>query len=702
MWSALGKYRGVVISIALFIILDASVLSLNFYISFKIADDAVGVNLAGRQRMLSQRTVKTLYEIREARASQENYQKALQELQLTYNLFNTTLFAFDEGGSTTGANGEDVSLKQVNSPEGRAALEDAKSIWAPYSTLIQNVLTAPSQARDSHLQSAITYAAANNLTLLKLMNDLTVNLENVATAQAQTLRYIQTAGITLAIINFFIILFHFIGELRVNDKKLEAARKETTDILDTVNEGLFLLDKSMNLGSQHSAKLSEIFGGKEISNINFSDLIGDLVKPKDLETAQRFVGLLFRPDVKDSLIKDLNPLNEIEINFPDQSGGYTTRYLSFDFKRVHQQGSKESAVLVTVIDVTRSVLLTRQLAEAEEKSEQQMATLSSILHTDPRMLKRFIKDALDTFAKINEYLKDQSKSKDAISQKLKNIFIEIHNFKGDASAMELSNFADLANRFETDIQNMQANTNVGGNDFLKLTIHLENLIRYTESVQQIAEKLASFAIMKSKAEKKNANNVVTHDTARWHHLEKLAQNVAEREGKKVNLVLTGLNETIMDDVTATFVNDSCIQFIRNAIVHSIEDPAFRRGRGKPEAGRIDVRLVTLPTGELELAVHDDGAGINYEKIRKKTAENQNLDAASVEAMSNKQLLQKIFEPGFSTADKLSEDAGRGVGMDVIKDRIRNLNGRIKIASRSGLDCQFTVTLPPQKLLSQIA
>ncbi|WP_096086896.1 ATP-binding protein [Agaribacterium haliotis] len=699
MWSALGKYRAIVVSIALFLFLDASVLTLNFYISFKIADDAVGVNLAGRQRMLTQRTVKSLYAIDNASVKSEAEATAINELEMSYQLFSSTLTAFEQGGYTTGAAGEQVELKAVSSPKAIKAIAEAKELWQPLSKEIQQILQADSEQQlYSALGPAISYANANNLKLLSLMNSLTVELESIATSQAQTLRYIQTGGISLAIVNFLFILFHFLGELRTNDRKLEAARQETTEILNTVSEGLFLLDEDLRLGNQHSGQLSEMFGGKEVSGISFSELIGDLVKSKDLETAERFVGLLFRPNVKDNLIKDLNPLTEVELNIPDKEGGYSTRYLSFDFSRVAGEENKNT-VLVTVTDVTRSVELARELAEEKERSEQQMETLTSILHTEPKTLKRFIQDAFDSFSKINEVLKDQGRTDSSMSRKLNEIFVEVHNFKGDASALELDNFADLANRFEDDIQQTLTKNKVGGNDFLKLAVHLENLIRYTESVQEIAEKLASFSVMSSD----NKNTPKNHsDSSRWQHLTKLCYNVAEREQKQAQLVITGFNEADLDEATESLINDVCIQFIRNALVHSIEKPELREARNKNACGRIDARLCTMPSGEIELSIHDDGAGINYDKIRDKAAASGQWDQNSLANWSNKKLLGLIFEPGFSTADKLSNDAGRGVGMDVIRSRVQAHNGRLKISSRSGIDCQFTITLPPQKQASAAA
>jgi len=118
-----GKYRGIIISVALFLLLDASVLLLNFYVSFEIADDAIGVNLAGRQRMLSQRMAKTLFVLEATKDDPIAFKTAFDELQLSQKLFDVTLTSFITGGTVRGANNETVQLEPVRNPAGQTALK---------------------------------------------------------------------------------------------------------------------------------------------------------------------------------------------------------------------------------------------------------------------------------------------------------------------------------------------------------------------------------------------------------------------------------------------------------------------------------------------------------------------------------------------------------------------------------------------------
>lgn len=680
----LGKYKAIVISIALFLILDASVLILNFYISFQISEDAVGVNLAGRQRMLSQRMVKSLLEIDYSLEDPEQRGRSLQELQLTLDLFDSTLDAFYFGGQTQDAAGNAVVLKRVDSPVGIQAMQEARVIWEPYRTLLQSLLRSPrADLSIEYLEAAIAYAKSNNLDLLRLMNSLTVDLENVATAKATRLRWIQTVGISMAIINFLIILFHFLGQLRENDKKLEEARQETTEILDTVNEGLFLVDKELRIGTQHSRKVDAMFGQKSIVNLPFEELMEGIISPKDMDTTKRFIGLLYREEVKSGLIGDLNPLKEIEVSITDESGSFSTRYYAFGFSRVYQD-NKVKDILVTVTDISDRIRLSRELAATKEQNEQQIEMLTSILHANPEMLKMFVVDCYSGLQKINGLLKQPAKQDPDFKRKLQDIFREIHKLKGESGALGLESFESLAHEFENQLKLLSDNPSLRGDDFLSLVVQLDKLLRHIESMRAIAEKLEGFS---------KQGKLATQNTADWSHLYQLAETVAKRSGKQVQLVTSGLKDFVLSEQLKKLVNDISVQCIRNSIVHGIETPRERLNAEKQSLGRIDLRLAKLNDGSLEMMIRDDGRGLDHKRIRQTAIKTGQWEEHTLDAWDHKKIMSLIFEPGFSTQLTASKDAGRGVGMDLIRESVKSIGGKIRIATKQGRSTQFVITVP---------
>ncbi len=170
---------------------------------------------------------------------------------------------------------------------------------------------------------------------------------------------------------------------------------------------------------------------------------------------------------------------------------------------------------------------------------------------------------------------------------------------------------------------------------------------------------------------------------------RIVRQTAKELDKKANLELKGtrteLDRSVLEKITGPFEH-----LLRNAIAHGLETPEERVRAGKPEIGEIAIDAAQRGN-EVVLSVSDDGAGLNFARIRQKAVES-GLLAPDVE-LPEAQLAQFIFMPGFSTAKEVSEIAGRGIGMDVVKNEITSLGGRIDIASAAGRGTTFSITLP---------
>ena len=149
----------------------------------------------------------------------------------------------------------------------------------------------------------------------------------------------------------------------------------------------------------------------------------------------------------------------------------------------------------------------------------------------------------------------------------------------------------------------------------------------------------------------------------------------------------------MDKETQQLIQEITIQFMRNAMVHGIESPTDRMKSQKNVEARIDCHLSRLSNGMMELVFEDDGGGINYDAIREKAIASGQWSESDIDTWDNKKILSLIFTPGFSTLDQANDIAGRGVGMDVIKEKINYAKGKLQILTRKGRGTKFTVTLP---------
>lgn len=172
---------------------------------------------------------------------------------------------------------------------------------------------------------------------------------------------------------------------------------------------------------------------------------------------------------------------------------------------------------------------------------------------------------------------------------------------------------------------------------------------------------------------------------------RLARDLARQLGKDVELVITG-EETELDKTMLEDLNDPLVHLVRNAVDHGVETIEERIAAGKPP--KAVVELTATQVGDhILIEITDDGKGMRPDVIRRKAVEKGLIDLEAANSLDDKQSLQLIFMPGFSTKDQISSISGRGVGMDVVRTNIQRLNGRIDIQSVAGEGSRFTITLP---------
>ncbi|QSI75458.1 chemotaxis protein CheW [Niveibacterium microcysteis] len=174
----------------------------------------------------------------------------------------------------------------------------------------------------------------------------------------------------------------------------------------------------------------------------------------------------------------------------------------------------------------------------------------------------------------------------------------------------------------------------------------------------------------------------------FNRFPRVVRDLSGKLGKRVELV-TGGENTELDKGLVELIADPLTHLIRNSLDHGIESPERRREAGKSETGRINLRAYHQ-SGNIVIEVADDGAGLNRNRILAKARE-RGLPVS--DSMTDQEVFQLIFEPGFSTAEQVTDVSGRGVGMDVVKRNIGSLGGRIELDSMLGVGTRVTVRLP---------
>jgi chemosensory pili system protein ChpA (sensor histidine kinase/response regulator) len=184
----------------------------------------------------------------------------------------------------------------------------------------------------------------------------------------------------------------------------------------------------------------------------------------------------------------------------------------------------------------------------------------------------------------------------------------------------------------------------------------------------------------------------------YTRLSRTVRDAAKAVNKKVELTLAGA-ETELDNNIIQQISDPLIHLVRNAVAHGLERDEERYEQGKSDSGNVAVRAYHRGN-HIYIEVEDDGRGIDYEKVRKTAVDHGMLSSESAAELGERDLLDLLFQPGFSTAPRKTELAGRGVGLDVVKSNLALLNGEIEVESQKGLGTRFTLKVPLTLIISQ--
>ena len=175
----------------------------------------------------------------------------------------------------------------------------------------------------------------------------------------------------------------------------------------------------------------------------------------------------------------------------------------------------------------------------------------------------------------------------------------------------------------------------------------------------------------------------------FNRFHRVARDVSKELGKDIELVINGA-ETELDKSVVEKIGDPLMHLVRNAMDHGIETAAIRAAAGKPVKGRVELNAFH-DSGSIVIEVVDDGGGLNKDRIQAKAIEKGIIQAG--ETLSDHDVVNLIFEPGFSTVEKITNLSGRGVGMDVVKKNITALRGSVEVHSRPGEGSRFCIRLP---------
>jgi signal transduction histidine kinase len=651
-----------------------------------------------------------------------------KDLAASETVFAETLAAMKNGGQTVGLSGATIQIPQLTSPTAAQSLQEADRSWSSLksaidaatshgsrATLAEAVREASISAPDISDDFTTIVSETNGLTIGQGENRLRFWLEllaigiviamvvtlfsSVDRGRKQLQKYAQT-------------LVQRTDEAEEAHKQLAEAKAGTDLIMSTVDRGLFLIGPDYRIAGEYSGELERIFRTPELGGYNFVNILQRLLTERMFDISRDYLALLFDKSKKERTVLRVNPLAEVEAHFPNPAGGFDTKFINFTFRRI-VTGNDVSRVFVAVSDITDRVRLERQLRDSEARKERQFEFLLGVLHVEPKSLDDFLATASEQVDVMNDALRasdfatSSAGRMDLLRQRLEVVYRAVHTVKGNASMLQLTYFMKVCDGFESKIVQLRDRRALGGDDFLSIVMAQAELRQDLEELQELRERFVGLGHAGRLPERNAptafapaafapaASAPVPQQSELVTQIAAFANQMAGALGKEVRVTADGFSTDGLPDFVQRTIKDVVIQLARNSVTHGIENADARQSLGKARYGTLAIRgFARTPNDAFVFSFRDDGRGLDPQHIRERAVAKGLIAADQAASMTDEQIVAQIFRPGFSTAEETTMDAGRGIGMNVIKEAIVDkLGGRLSLNSEPGKFTEFTFTLP---------
>ena len=461
-------------------------------------------------------------------------------------------------------------------------------------------------------------------------------------------------------------------------KSLQRDLEQASTMQDNLKFGLFLMDNKWIVQRAYSKALEKILSVSNLSGKNFVELLTSSIKAVEKDGLADYFEMFFNRSFDPELLSSINPI--IELDYVSIDTG-ERKNLRTNFIRAER--GRSEFILGTVEDITAEKALQKQLLEAENLRENEMRSLFQVIQIDPRVLSDFVADAEYEFERINELLKNK---RELHKELLVDMFQSVHAVKSNAVILNLESFSDRLHKLEASVRNLQEYPAdiLPFDDFLGLFLEIDDAMKEIDQLKETVSRIENFRSV-SRTGKAQEQYVLVETLSRVCDKTQTALN------KKVKFVVEEIDPVVMNYGPRREIKEILTQLIRNAVYHGIEKPEDREPLGKDPEGEIRLSI-THRNNQIFIKLVDNGGGIDFNKILKQATANKMIHNAA-EAKDKNFLLKTIFMPGFSTIGDADLHAGRGIGLSLVKDRVKTLRGNISITTTPGKGTTFTIAIP---------
>lgn len=518
------------------------------------------------------------------------------------------------------------------------------------------------------------------------------------------------------------------------EELIAAKMRQVRDILDNVEQGLFVLEFDGTISPEYSKSAPQILGVEKLETLSTSlrmlpsqldDLMGWLALIKTKSATMRW----------EKLVK-VSPLQEMEVTGPDGD----VRFIRFRYQKMFDSKGSIEKVMVLVSDETEARRIEKIVAEEKERHENEVKTILGLVNNLPEAIHDFFKDTERRFGDLRDLIQSMYERSvlarerypdgpefHPMPDEISRIFRDLHTIKGNAGTYGFESLARLAHRSEDVLEDLKSPISVRTANTLKSLLELMTKMEDAyDTILQTEKRLAGSGsdagVMVQISEQKiehlsrlakaieNAGNAVLGDAEALRPLLDACRTLRNfplsRLGEKYRSLVGRLSEKLEKQVVfhclpASLevdphffgpIDEALVHVLRNSVDHGLEIPSVRAAAGKPEIGSI-VMDVSLNEDQVTIQVSDDGGGIDSAQVVQKALEEGLVSPSQVESLTAEQKLGLIFESGVSTSGVVTDISGRGVGMSAVRDCIEALGGRIVINSRVGEGTGVVIQLP---------
>ena len=491
------------------------------------------------------------------------------------------------------------------------------------------------------------------------------------------------------------VLFITSRSLTRQARYLQQNLEQASTMQDNLKYGLFLINEKFVILEAYSKALEKILAISDLQGRSIIDIFSASLKDSEQRGLADYLDMVFNSAFDKEMLDSINPIHEltyvhvetgeekslrISFSLAEQSEEVVMKDKLYGHEIVQKRGG---FILGTVEDISAEKELEKQLKEVESQRENEMRSLFQVIQLDPRVLGDFVADAEYEFERINVALKNKKYLQQEV---LVEMYQSIHAIKSNALILNLESFSERLHKLEGTIKILQDEKKkaIPFDDFLGLILELNDAMKEIDQLQSAVLKIENF------------KNVAGGDKnqERYVLLETLTRVCAKTQAaldKKVKFVVEEIDDIALDYGPRRAIKEILTQLIRNAVYHGIETPAKRKPLGKTPEGEIRLSI-KCRSNLITIKLTDNGAGIDFSRIRRSAAASK-LPITQNKANDKKFLLNTIFTPGFSTIEGADFHAGRGIGLSIVKERVKNLNGNINVTTSPGKGTTFTICIP---------